>query len=250
MGGSSTTVEAPKPTPEEIALQKAQLVVLNKQQMDTSKMEPYILSGMGLKQDENGNYVRMTEAERYAAMTPLEQVQYDVTKQQQNRLLKAYAGELPVSPALEKSLSDEQRKMAEALSQRLGPNWMETTPGQQAMSTFQQRANLLREEARRGEMTTGQGLLMTNLGYLGNTQAQDVSQAAQFPTRTSGLFQGYGQAQQPYQYYAGLKLNADIQNAQNAAASQAGLLGGIGSLFGAGASAYGSYAGLAALKEA
>lgn len=245
--GGSTTVEAPQPSKEEIALQQAQLDILNKQQSDTAKMEPYILSGMGLKLDANGNYVRMTEAEKYAAMTSLEKAQYDVAKQQQDRLKKAFAGELPVSPALEKSLSDEQRKMAEALSQRLGPNWMETTPGQQAMSTFQQRADLLREEARRGEMTSGQGLLMTNLGYLGNTQAQDVSQAAQFPTRTSGLFQGYGQAQQPYQYYSGMQYNANVQNAQNNAASQAGLLGGIGSLFGAGASAYGTYAGLAAL---
>lgn len=241
MCGGSTTVEAPKPSPEEAALQKEQLAILQQQQAETDLMTPYVLKGMGLVK-ENGAIRNMTEAERLAGMSELEKTQYEVAKQQQERLSQAYAGKLPTSPALEKNLEDEQRKMAEALSQRLGPNWMTTTPGQQAMSTFQKRADLLREEARRGEMSSGEGLLMSNLGYLGNTQAKQATEAVQFPTRTSGLFQGYGQAQQPYQYYAGLQLEANKQSAINSANSQAGLMGGFGQLLGSGIGAYAAFA--------
>ena len=245
-GGGGTTVAAPVPTAEERALQAEQLKILQQQTAETAQMRPYVLKGMGLM-EEDGNLRYMSEDERTAGMSDLERGQYDITKQSQARQAQAYAGELPISPALEKSLTDEQAKMSEALSQRLGPNWMQTTPGQQAMGEFTQRADLVREEARRGAMSTEGGMLLSNLGYLGNTQGMQTQMAGQFPTRTSGLFQGYGQAQSPYQQQRSMQMQASMANAQSQDSQQAGLMGGIGSLVGSGMQAYGTYAGMAAL---
>lgn len=46
------------------------------------------------------------------------------------------------------------------------------------------------------------------------------------------LMSGYGQALQPYQYYSGLGLQANMANAQMAAQGSSGLWGGIGSILG------------------
>jgi len=208
---SATYVQAPGPSAQEIALQEQQLKVLQTQEKESEQMRPYVLKGMGLMEDEAGDLRYMTEEERTAGMSTLERGQYDITKMSQERQAKAYAGKLPISPALEEELSAQQSKMQQALSQRLGPNWMMTTPGQQAWTAFTQKADLVREEARRGAMSTEGGLLLSNLGYLGNTEGTKTSMAGQFPGRTSGLFGGYGVLQQPYQQQRASELQAGIQ---------------------------------------
>jgi len=223
-----TTVEAPKPSAAEIEMQKEQLKILQQQKAWTEEMEPYTLKGLGLKRGDDGQLEYMTEAERIEGMGALELAQYELTKRSQERQAQAYAGELPISPAMEKSLAEQEQQMTEALSQRLGPDWMKTTSGQQAMSEFQKRSELLREEARRGAITSEGGLLMSNLGFLGNVEGAKTQQASAFPYRTSGLFSGYGQAQQPHQYYSGLQHQTNISNAQN----KAGLMQGYGQLAG------------------
>ncbi|MFA7120534.1 MAG: hypothetical protein WC277_03595 [Bacilli bacterium] len=242
-GGGSTTVQAPQPTAQEIALQQEQLNILQQQRSETEMMKPYVLSGMGLV-EEDGKLRYMSEDERLAGMSSLERQQYDIAKLQQERLAQAYAGELPVSPALEKNLQQQEQQMREALSQRLGAGWEMSTAGQQAMGEFTRNAELLREEARRGAMTTEGGMLLSNLGYLGNTQGVRTDQAGQFPSRTSGMFGAYGALQAPYQQQRGMEFQAMMANAQNQSQSRAGLMGGIGSLLGAGMQGLGHYMGL------
>lgn len=332
MGGSSTTVEAPKPSTEEIALQKEQLAILKQSRAEQEFIKPYVLQSMGLVQETTPEgvtaYRRMTDVERTAAMTPIERLsetaikgqlenlktqqeiqknelqtqlenkgvtkkildmqlanleieqaaqksalesqlriqpaQEEIFALQQKRQLAALKGELPVSPALEAEIGQQKTALNEDLSRRLGSNWQTTTPGQQAMSEFERRSGLLREEARRGEITSGAGILASQTaGLLSSAQAASKYQSSQpnflnFPTgttsqdyynysnRLSPLMQGYGQAQQPYQYYGGLQYQANAANAANSQASSAGLLGGLGSLVGSGVMAYGTYAGLAA----
>lgn len=210
----STKVKVPQPSSQERALQAEQLKILQTQQAESEEMRPYVLKGMGLTKDEGGELRYMTEDERTAGMSELERGQYDLTKMSQERQAQAYAGELPISPALEKELSSQQAQMSEALSQRLGPNWMLTTPGQQAWSAFNQKADLVREESRRGAISTEGGLLLSNLGYLGNVEGQQAQMAGQFPGRTSGMFGGYGVLQQPHQQQRSMQLQAGMQTAQ------------------------------------
>lgn len=205
-------VEAPKPTAQETALQQQQLKILQTQQSEAAQMKPFVLQGMGLV-EEGGALRQMTEAERLSGMSELEKGQYDLTRLSQERQAQAYAGELPISPALENELSTQKAQMQEALSQRLGPDWMLTTPGQQAWSAFNQKADLVREESRRGAISSEGGLLLSNLGYLGNTDASRASMAGQYPGRTSGMFGGYGILQQPYQQQRGMEFQAGLTNA-------------------------------------
>ena len=238
---------------------------------EADKLKPFMLETMGLIQGADGlRYT--TEEERLASMTSSEKSQYEIEQLQQERLKKAYAGELPISPALEQKLTKQEKQIAEALSQRLGSGWQLTTPGQQAMSTFTRDANLLREETRRGEISTGTGLLLAGLDFNKHSGAQQLGQYGIFPQRTGGLlsgyntmldgtaqqtggaaagypylsdplFQGYGMLQQPYQQQRQMEFNASVRNAQMRADKKAGFWRGMGSLAGAGMQAYGSYMG-------
>ena len=111
MGSPDVTV--PGPTDEEKALQAQQLKILQGQEADSALMKPYVLKGMGLI-EEGGELRYMTEEERMAGMSDIEKGQYDLTKMSQERQAQAYAGELPISPALESSLASQEKQMAEA----------------------------------------------------------------------------------------------------------------------------------------
>lgn len=135
----------------------------------------------------NSTWTPMTEAEKYAQLSGMDKNLYDLGTMQYQRLQDAYAGNLGISPALESDLAQQKAMIAETLAQKLGPNWMTSTPGIQAMSAFEQKANLIREEARRAMISEGQGLLLENLGYQGNTRQQQLSNLVNIP---SARYQG------------------------------------------------------------
>lgn len=244
MGGSSTTVEAPKPSNEETQLMQQQLEILKQSRAEQELIKPYVMQSMGLTQETTPegvtSYRRLTEEERLASMTPVEKSAYEALGLQQERQIKALKGLLPVSPALESEIEKSGLDLKEDLSRRLGSNWQLTTSGTQASSEFDKKAGLLREEARRGEINTGTGLMLSQMGYMGANQQAQQGAYTGYGQRLFPLTEAYGQAQQPYQYYAGLMNRANIANAQSSSAGSAGLLGGLGSLAGAGASIYGS----------
>ncbi|MBU2062332.1 MAG: hypothetical protein KKH44_10850 [Bacteroidetes bacterium] len=177
-------------------------------------------------------YRRLTEEERLSNMTSVERSAYEALGLQQERQIAALKGNLPVSPALETEIEQQKSALNEDLSRRLGSNWQLSTAGTQAMSEFDTKASLLREEARRGEISTGTGLMLSQFGYMNaNQQAKQQSYDA-YSQRLMPLFAGYGQAQQPYQQYAGLMSNANIANAQAGASESAGMYGAAGAAIG------------------
>jgi len=236
---SNTTIEAPKPSAAETQMQQMQLGILQQQQADWSAMQPLMLQGMGYQQNADGTITQLSQEQQYAAMSPQQQQQYDLQQAAYDRQMAAYAGELPVSPALEADLQKQQEMIGERLSQSLGPDWMNSTSGQQAMSEFQTKAELLREESRRGAMSTQAGIYggMSQLGS--GSQQQMLGNLGSYPGATSGLFGNLQQGQQSGQYYSGLGLQANMANSQLEAQKWAGLMGGMGSLAGAGLMAYG-----------
>jgi hypothetical protein len=147
----------------------------------------------------------------------------------------ALAGELDVSPALEQDLQRQGGLLEEQISRsgRRGG-----TLGARQRSLFEQRAGLVREEARRGLIT---GLTGSSLGFaqLGGQQAgqqfgglQGLGAGAQ---GTMGLLSS---AAQPFQNQRMLEFQAQQQTAQN----RAGLIG-------AGFGAVGTGIGLAATRK-
>lgn len=233
-----TTVQAPQPSAEERELQTMQLDLARQEAAQQEALRPFVLQNQGLTQDpETGEIRRLTPEELEAQRTPSEQRQFDITRLSQERQQLALEGKLPVSPALEQELQQQQTRLEEGLSRRLGGGFATTTSGQQALAQQQQTAGLLREEARRGQIGQGQGILASRLaGQLGQ-QGQQFGQFQGIGQGSLGLLGGLGQAQQGFQFNRGLQFQAAQQNAQGQQAFLGGLgraIGGAGTLFATG----------------
>ena len=224
-------VHAPKPSKEELSLMREQLNILQQTQVDTEMLKPFVLNTMGLV-EENGAYRHMTEEEKLAMMTPTERLSQEALTLTQQRQIAALKGELPVSPALEADIASQEKTLREGLSRSLGTEWETTTPGIQALSEFQKRSGLLREEARRGEIAGGTGLALSQMGYQTAEEEAERAGYTGFGQRLFPTFGAYGQAMQPYQYQRGMELQARIATAQARAKERAALYGGLGSLAG------------------
>jgi hypothetical protein len=183
-GGGSSAPAPPAKTKTEEALDQQQLDMLKKQDKYQQELEPFTLESMGLMRDDKGVIVKsnvktaqellneknlamqgvsptggvLTEGDMLAKMTDAEKMDYQVNKLTKQRQMDALEGKLAVSPALEEELNSEQTQAEEVLQRKLGKDWMLSTPGQSLMAKIKQKANLVREESRRGLITTAEGL--------------------------------------------------------------------------------------------
>ena len=202
---------------------------------------------------------RLTEEQKYARLDEIGKAQYDVQKESLGMQLKGLRGELPISPGLERDIAKGTELAGADLSQRLGPQWEQTTAGIQTKGKMTEGANIARDAARRGwlgdtaGMASGVGAdirankaynqnvsasMAPDLGLLGGLYSQGSGTAmGQRGQKFAGLtsapgfgndWQGYNTAMQPYQYYSGLANQANMQNSANAATEKAGLYGLIG----------------------
>lgn len=233
-----TTVEAPQPSAQEIALQQAQLDSIAKQNAETEAFKPILYKQMGLR-EVNGKLEEVPWEERMASMAPQERAGYELNDLYLQRQKDAMEGKLPVSPAMEAELAQQRADLEANLSRRLGPQWSQSTSGIQSMTEFDKRAGLMREEARRGQISSGEGLLNARMGLLQNTQAQNVQQGQNWGLPAFSQLQGaYSQAYQPYQFNRNMQFQAN----QATSANRMGLIGGAmgaagaigGSMFGLG----------------
>ena len=230
-----TKVEAPQPTAEETQLQQQQLELAQRQAEQQAALEPFQLQAAGLVKEPDGTLRRQTEEERVAGLTDIQQQQEAVQTGLLTRQQQALAGELPVSPALEAQLGRERGLIEEQIS-RTGRRG--GTLGARQRSLFQERAGLVREEARRGMITglTGSSLGFAGLG--GGQQAQQFGQLQGVGRAAQGTIGLLGAAAQPFQQQRMLEFQAQQQTAQN----RAGLIG-------AGFGAVGTGLGLAATRK-
>jgi len=200
----------------------------------------------------------LTEEELVAQMTPVERRNYELEKQYYERSQQALAGTLPVSPALEADLAAQEKAIADSLSQRLGPNWMLSTPGIKTMAEFKQKAELLREEARRGAISTGEALLYSSAGrqpqgklglysydqsadgnysfapnalnvgsYLNTLSGETGNKLYSVPQLYSGLTQATGGVMAPYQGERMKVYENQVSAAMQSSANKAALYGSL-----------------------
>lgn len=181
------------------------------------------------------------------------------------RTLKALRGELEVDPALERDIREQRETLQERLRQQLGAGFETSTPGTEALNRFEESATILRDQARRGQLTLSEQLSLARQGAdiaqggsgMAATQTRipgiDPLSAGGFAFGTSqgamqnqgtlrqvlasplGVAGGLGQVAAGFQMPIGtmqqnrqMELNASIVNAQNSMS----MMGGIGSLFG------------------
>src|SRR3990170_4664049 len=224
----STKVSAPKPAAGEQALQTEQLRLLQKSSAEQEAFKPYLYESMGLRVGANGKLEKIPYEDMLASMTPQERSQAELADLYLQRQKDALAGNLPVSPAMEAEIAQQQADMEENLSRRLGKDWKLSTSGIQSMSDFDKRAGLLREEARRGQITTGEGLIASRMGLMGQQQAQDYAQGQNWGAPMAGLLNSYAQAYQPYQFNRQMQYDARSQSAANKMGLISGAMGMVG----------------------
>lgn len=178
------SVAAPEKTETEQAIDAEQLAMLKDYRASQKEMEPFILESIGYERNAEGTIVKsskkdpedilqekelalkgysltgekLTEDQMLNFMTDAEKLEYQNAKLNQQRLKDAYEGKLEISPALEAELSTEEKQAQEVLARKLGNNWAQSTSGQQLMKAIKQKNNLVREEARRGMITTAEGV--------------------------------------------------------------------------------------------
>lgn len=224
---SAPSVSAPLPSPEELALQREQLSILQEQRGEQAALRPFQLTALGLTQTDDG-LRRLTDEERLAGLTPGERQLEEARGLQGERLIAALRGELPIDPAFERSRDEQRQRVLATLAQRgVGPG---DTAFAQTVSQFDAQTEALREAQRRGEISGGTGLFLEELGAGRRGGQQEFAGLGAFGERQSGLFGRFGEAQQPFQFQRNLQLQASVQNAQ----SQGAFLGGVGQVLGTG----------------
>lgn len=268
-------VEVPPPTPEENALRaeqtnllKQQRILLEQQQSEQRALLPLFAQQMGLniEFDESGKIIGATEDPQFAALSDLQRqvmeqslgkllsdAELDPQRKEIERMLlersgKALRGELEIDPALERDIGNQRETLMERLRGQLGSGFETSSPGIEAIQKFEESANVLRSQARRGELTLAEQLSMAREGMGQGKATQGIQTGQQLLSQifgaqaqtgnlssVLGIAGGLGQNAAGYEMpigqlanYRQQQLDANIANARN----EMGILGGIGQLFG------------------
>ena len=240
------------PTPEQQAAQ-AQLAAITQQTAQSNQLFQDIVPGLqkqaklqdllqpiafeqaGLtpQYDASGQIVGFTQDPMQATLKGQGQ---QIQQQLNQRTLDALAGNLPVDPGLERNLSQQEAQLHNSLFAQLGPGYATSTPGQQALTNFAQRADELRYGARTGQLTLGQQLSLAQ--GQDNQQATNNALANIFQTPSGVL--SVAQAAGPYSSVANPYGSAGttqaslglISGAVNSPFATGGALGQLGQMYG------------------
>lgn len=151
-------------SPEEQALRQAQLELVQQQRSIATEMlrrqnllEGEMMRSQGMEPvtDEAGNIVGYRPT---AENQRLRDSEAEINNLMRTRTLAALKGELPVDPALERSIAENRATLEATLRGNLGSGYATSTPGMQSLADFDKRAEELRVAQRRDQLTTGEGL--------------------------------------------------------------------------------------------
>lgn len=240
MGGG---VKVPGPSKEEKDLQKnqaellaLQTEILKQQRQQQAVLLPFLAEqeGFEVSTDADGNITSISKTP-----SELDNMQKDLEMQLTRRSLDALAGNLPVSPGLERDLTKQQETLRERLAQQLGPGFETSSAGIEALQNQSESAEVLREGARTAQLTLAEqlGITREQQNQFSQQSSQDVlrQQAIGDPLTLAGAFGqtagGFGKAQEPFIAQRQMQLQASIANAQNKASMFGAGIGMIGSLF-------------------
>src|SRR5919106_2491547 len=196
-GKARTNINVPGRSPEEIALLQEQTNILRAQEARLTEslrqqdlLQPLLFGELGIREvrDASG---RVTGFER-APLTPAQQQQEEIESKLRERTLAALEGNLPVDPALDRSIEEGRLTLRDVLARQLGPGFETSTPGIQALAEFEKRAEELRFGARTGALTTAEALSGAREARGAQQQALNFGQAfnlgqADLPFIQSGI---------------------------------------------------------------
>jgi hypothetical protein len=240
MGGGA---KVPGPSDEERALQKnqaellqLQTEILKQQRQQQAVLLPFLAEqeGFQVETDEFGNITKISKTP-----SELDDMKKDLEKQLTKRSLDALAGNLPVSPGLERDIGKNTQTLRERLQSQLGPGYETSSAGIEALSKDTENAEILREGARTAQLTLAEqlGITREQQNQFSQQSSQDVLRQSSIgdPLTLAGAFgqtaSGFGKAQEPFIAQRQMQLQASIANSQSRASMFGAGIGLIGSLF-------------------
>src|SRR5262252_5413988 len=120
-------VSAPKPTPEERALQAAQKqsidiqnAIMLGEQRQNKILLPFLAEQQGYDVTVDSEGVLTSIKKR---PDPDEDVRKEIEREFNQRTLKALKGELPVDPALERDLTSQREQLQNKMASQFGPGY-------------------------------------------------------------------------------------------------------------------------------
>lgn len=248
--GGGSPPPPPQPTKEERALQrqqtellKEQTSILKEQLRQQNLVAPFLFEEAGLiaqfedVTDPDTGEITQRLAGFERSDDPTRQLREEIELGFLERSQRALEGDLPVSPGLERQLGEAEADLREQLRRQLGPGFETSSPGIEALATQAQRAEELREGARRGELTLAEQFSLSrqqanqasNLGFIGSVQDVVRGPLAGI-SALQGTTQGFGDIAS--RLAQDRQSRASIANQQFLAQQQASA-GTFGSIFGA-----------------
>lgn len=192
-----------EPSAFEIALQQITLSGLEQRIAETGDFSSAVNAALGFKRDADGNFVRLTEQERFDSLGPVEQQTFNLFKQQVSRLESAFAGE----PS--ELIKEQDVRRADILQEQLtrfgGSRAVSrsdtergvrglvggTTPGIQSVQKNIISQNIREDEFRRNEINQGFANVFSGGGLLDRFNTQNIANLTNAPSRFD-VFSGGG----------------------------------------------------------
>lgn len=218
---------------QQTATLKQQSDLVNSQISQQKALLPFMAeqAGVKLKFDDKGNVVG---AEKI--VDPMQAQRDDIQKSLLDREQAALSGNLPVDPALERDLKNQEQTLRDKLQSQLGTGYETSTPGIQALDQFNQTAEGLRYGARTGQLTLADqlGLAHQEMGLNQSSQSFGQFRTSTFadPLALGGAVgqnaAGYSNPLSVYAQDRNMQFQANGANA----AAQGSMLSGFGNLAG------------------
>lgn len=258
------TVNVPPPSAEEKGLMQKQIDLLTQQQAiidqqlkQQNLLQPLFYEAAGIEpvMDEAGNILSFKRRDP----TQAEQSAEEILNLQLQRSKAALAGELPLDPALLRSLDEEETELRDFLRQRFGPDFETASPAIEALAEQRKRKNEILASARRGDISLFEGLSMAREGGIQRQTDLFLTRGAGTAGLNAPVAAAFGQTASgfgaPISFLRDERLTqaeAAIQTARNKEANRAALISsavGIG-LGAAGGAFLGPAVGLSSLGGA
>ena len=183
---------------EQLQLQREQIGMARESIAQQESLAPFVLEGMGLVEEPDGSYRRMTEDEFTATLSDTEKAGRENLLLSLERERKALLGELPLSESGQQQKANEFKTFKEAMARAghviegddPGTAVATTTAGIQSLKAFNERFGLLEEAERRGELTQGSQAVLARAGVASDIGARRTAGLLQFPGASSGVATG------------------------------------------------------------
>lgn len=193
MGGKS---KPPKQSSEEKALLaqqtkvlQQQLLVMEDQNKQFNLLAPFMFKDLGLKpkMDDKGKIIGFDEIPD--ELKPLRERSEKLLLE---RSVAALEGALPVSPQLKQELAESRTNLENTLRKSLGPDFMTSTGGSDAVAKFMREEENVLEAARRGDITLGEQLSIARQAGTSAGNTQTLANLLGLNNQSGIIAQGFG----------------------------------------------------------